>query len=473
MCTTGLRSILLLSGVVVVSGCGASTSSSSSSGPTPAGALHSTHLRGGTFSPGMTCAACHAPSGFAVDFSQNPMVHAAGASFDPVTKTCSNVMCHGSFTFRGVEGSHAAVGWNESALMTCSSCHAMPPAGHPHFTGDAGPGSCNACHSGTVNPDGTINVAGGVHMNGLAEIAANSCSECHGDRDRVPNVPGTDLLLASSPPSATPSASPSSVGAHLGHVNPLAATAVMPPVACIECHEVPTDDVHAIAPPARKVVFGTLASTGAASPSWVAGTAGCAATYCHGNFSFNGVSGATETPIWTETAPIGCASCHDMPPAGHPPVSDASAVSCSACHPRSVDGGGAIVAGGGHLNGKADVAALGCTACHGDPGRTGNMAGTDVNLASSPPASSAGAPSFATGAHLAHLNPEASTAFLGPIACAECHVVPSDSEHARTPPAQKVVFGALSRTGERFRRFSPGAPGAPPPTATATSTSRG
>ncbi len=455
-----LNLLLVVSSIAsFIAGCGATTSSSAPAVVAPAGALHANHLRGGAFSSGVTCAGCHAPTGFAVDFSQNPMVMAAGATFDPVAKTCSNVMCHGSFTFRGVQGSGAKVGWTGSALMTCDSCHAMPPTGHPAMATGATPASCNACHSGTVKPDGSINVSGGAHLNGMAEIAANSCMECHGDASRIPNVPGTDIYLASSPPASSPGAPPSSVGAHLGHVNPMPASAVMPPLACAECHQVPTDDVHAMAPPARTVVFGTLASTGAASPTWVAGTAGCAATYCHGNFSFNGVSGSTVTPIWTDTAPIGCASCHGMPPTGHPLVQGTSAVSCSGCHPTSVDASGAIVSGGAHLDGKADVAALGCTSCHGDEGRTGNMAGADVNLASSPPAASAGAPAYSTGAHLAHLNPYQAGAFMGPMDCAECHVVPSDFAHATAPPAQKVVFGALSRTGGAAPTFAAGTAG--------------
>jgi len=118
------------------------------------------------------------------------------------------------------------------------------------------------------------------------------------------------------------------------------------------------------------VVFGTLSRTGGASPTFNAGTAGCAASYCHGTFTFNGVTGARATPIWTSTAPMTCTSCHGMPPSGHPAYTGTpNAVSCYQCHPQSVNADGTIKQGGGHLNGKADGG--GCTGCHGDPPSTG------------------------------------------------------------------------------------------------------
>ena len=438
---------LLLTGVVL-SGCSKSTTSAPSPGPAP-GAIHTPHLQGGVFSAGLACSDCHAPTGFGVDFSQNPMVLAAGATFDPATKTCSNVACHGNFSFNGVNGSNTSMNWNDRAVpLNCTSCHGMPPTGHPALPVGADAASCNTCHSQSVNPDGTINVATGTHINGKAEAAANSCTVCHGDPNRVGVMPGTDFHLGSAPPVASPNAPAYAVGAHLGHVNPQTATAVMAPVACAECHVMPTDATHAKTPPAEKVVFGALSRTGGAAPTWVAGTAGCAASYCHGNFDLNGVKGASAVPIWTDAAPVSCVSCHGMPPTGHPPLAGSiTAASCNACHPQSVDAAGAIVTGGGHLNGRADVAALGCTDCHGDTTRKGNMPGTDANLASAPPAAPANASASATGAHLGHLNPVRATALMGPVACSECHAVPSDSAHATKPPVDRVAFGALSRTG--------------------------
>jgi predicted CxxxxCH...CXXCH cytochrome family protein len=396
-----------------------------------------------------------------VDFSQDPLVQATGGAFDPATKTCSNVYCHGNFSFNDVSGAKVAPSWTDTTPLTCNSCHGMPPTGHPPIGAGADAKSCSGCHASTVNPDGTINLATGAHMNGKAEAATGSCSSCHGDPARVGDLPGTDFYLASAPPIPPQSAPAYAIGAHLAHLNPVPATAVASPVACAECHVVPADSAHATNPPALKVVFGPLASAGGATPSWIVGSTGCAASWCHGNFTLAGVSGANATPVWTDTAAMTCVSCHGMPPTGHPPLAGTvTAATCNACHPQSVDPQGFIVvASGTHMNGKAETSALGCTSCHGDPTRTGNMAGADANLASAPPVASANAPAYAVGSHLGHVNPEAATALMGPIACAECHVVPTDSTHANNPPARPVVFGPLSTTNGAAATWNAGSAG--------------
>ena len=462
MHATLLRPVLaLVLSTSVVAGCTKSTTGSTSSGLAPAGANHTPHLQGGVFSAGMTCADCHSRTGFAVDFSQNPVAVAAGATFDPVTKTCSNVACHGNFDFNGVSGSHATATWSDPKPLSCTSCHGMPSTGHPPVTGTPDAASCAACHADSVNANGTINLAAGGHLNGMADVSGgNSCSSCHGDPTRVASMAGTDPDLTSAPPIARAGASASAVGAHLAHLNPNPATLVAAPVACAECHVVPADAAHATSPPVQKVTFGVLARSGGASPSYAAGAAGCAASYCHGNFAFNGVSGSSATPIWTDTAGMTCTSCHGMPPTGHPAiVGTATAASCASCHPQSVNADGTIVASGAHLDGKADVAALGCTACHGDATRVATLAGADVNLASAPPVTTANASPSAVGAHLGHMNPTAASALMGPVACKECHVVPTDSAHATIPPAQSVVFGTLAKTGGAAPTYAAGTAG--------------
>jgi predicted CxxxxCH...CXXCH cytochrome family protein len=160
------------------------------------------------------------------------------------------------------------------------------------------------------------------------------------------------------------------VGAHLGHVNPTAASYLMAPIACAECHPVPGDSTHATSPPPQPVLFGTFSRTGGTVPVWSAGTRGCAATYCHGSFTFGAVQGSASAPVWTATALLGCDGCHGMPPTGHPafPATPTPA-SCYSCHPQSVNADGTIKQGGGHLNGRADGGD--CTSCHGDPPQTG------------------------------------------------------------------------------------------------------
>jgi predicted CxxxxCH...CXXCH cytochrome family protein len=461
MRTTLLRPALaVVLATAVVAGCTQSSSSSAASGLAPVGANHATHLQGGVFSSGMSCSNCHAPVGFTVDFSQNPFVQAGGATFDPVAKTCSNVACHGNFTFNAVSGARATPLWNDPTPLTCTSCHGMPPTGHMPIGAATDARSCAACHADSVNGDGTINVATGAHMNGLAEAATGSCAACHGDPSRVPGVAGTDIYLTSAPPMSPTGAPTFAEGAHLKHVNPNPAVQVSAPVACSECHVVPADATHATVPPAQKVVFGTLAKSGGAVPTWTAGTAGCAASYCHGNFTFNTVAGSKAAPLWTDVTPVTCTSCHGMPPTGHPPVTGTTAPTCNACHPTAVDRTGAIITGGAHLNGVADIAALGCTECHGDKARVvGTLPGTDINLPSSPPIASAKNSPNAIGAHIAHVNPALASSASAPVKCSECHVVPLDFAHAARPPAQSVVFGALSKTGGAAPTWAAGTAG--------------
>jgi predicted CxxxxCH...CXXCH cytochrome family protein len=352
------------------SGCTDDSSSSSSSGLAPKGSAHTHHLQGGVFALGGSCPDCHAASGFVVDFSQNPSVHEGGATFDPVAQTCSNVSCHGAFTYGSISGTYARPGWNDTTPLGCASCHAMPPAGHPPIGAAPDAKSCAGCHADSVLPDGTIDVAAGTHLDGRAQTAGLGCTTCHGDAARVASLPGTDRNLPSSPPISSPGAPAHAVGAHLGHVNPTAASYLMPPLPCAECHVVPADSTHSNNPPAQRVVFGPLSRAGGASPTWDATTTGCAATYCHGNFTFGVVRGANATPLWTTTASLACTGCHGMPPTGHPTYAGTpDAASCFQCHPQSVNADGTIKQGGGHVNGKAEGGD--CKSCHGDPPTTG------------------------------------------------------------------------------------------------------
>src|SRR5512137_662528 len=105
---TGSAVVLLSLSVLA---CEGASSDGTASGIVPLGANHKTHLVAGSMGPSVTCAGCHAPKGFVVDFSQNPSVHQAGATFDPSSKTCSNVSCHGNFTMGAVTGTRAVPAW--------------------------------------------------------------------------------------------------------------------------------------------------------------------------------------------------------------------------------------------------------------------------------------------------------------------------------------------------------------------------
>ncbi len=416
--------------------------------------------------PPVACAECHVVP---ADFDHASNRPAQQVVFGPLARTggaaptyaagslgCAASYCHGNFNYDGITGANATPIWTDTAALTCTSCHGMPPTGHVAVVAPVTASSCAPCHPSAVNADGSINLAGKGHLNGLADTSALGCAACHGDPARTANLAGTDENLTSSPPVASPNAKPYVTGAHLGHVNPTLSSYVMDPVACSECHVVPTDSAHARNPPTQKVVFGAMARSGGSIPTWTSTTTGCAATYCHGNFSFNGVSGSRATPLWTDTAALTCTSCHGMPPTGHVAVaSPATAASCAVCHPDAVNVDGTINrTAKGHINGKSDVNNMACNSCHGDANRKPNLLGTDANLTSAPPVAQPGAPAFAVGTHQGHMNPTAASYMMAPVACAECHVVPNDTAHATSPPATVVVFGPLSRTGGAVPTFN-------------------
>jgi predicted CxxxxCH...CXXCH cytochrome family protein len=80
-------------------------------------------------------------------------------------------------------------------------------------------------------------------------------------------------------------------------------------------------------------------------PSWD-GTR-CTNVYCHG----------TATPSWTlGTSQAECGTCHAIPPANSAHAGATALDQCTRCHPRTIDATGALIAGGGHINGVVDVA---------------------------------------------------------------------------------------------------------------------
>ena len=426
--------------------------------PSYAVGAHQAHLNppivGSARGP-LPCSECHvvptdvthatSPPPQKVVFGTLARAQNASPTWTPTTTGCSATYCHGNFSFNGVSGAVAVPLWTGGAI-TCTSCHGLPPTGHPPVPGAGTPATCSACHPSTVRADGTINHAGGAHLNGAADFVAD-CTSCHGTAGRQGILPGVDPLLASAPPAAPSGAPAYAVGAHQNHLNPPSTGSFRGPIACSECHVVPATADHAVNPPLLKVVFGTLATTGGAVPVWTSTTTGCAATYCHGNFALGAVRGANATPLWTE-AGLSCVSCHGMPPVGHPTISGTvTPATCNQCHPSTVTPAGAIdLTSGAHINGRADVK-FNCTSCHGTAGRTGNLAGTDPLLPVSPPVKTTGSPDSVVGAHQFHVNPPSAGGFRGPILCNECHVVPTDLAHATNPPANPVIFGTLARTG--------------------------
>ena len=196
--------------------------------------------------------------------------------------------------------------------------------------------------------------------------ATQDCSTCHGSS------------VNAAPPKAVNGSSSTTdigVGAHQAH---LIAGKVAGPVACNECHQLPTDLLTHPDPLGRPavVIFGTKARLHGAVPVWDRASASCTGTYCHGAM----LSGAADrsAPIWTQVdaRQPSCTFCHGFPPAGNHPNSQ----DCYTCHGDVVNSDGTIKNPTLHIDGDVqfyvpapDAGAAG-TASTGGTGNTGGAA---------------------------------------------------------------------------------------------------
>lgn len=269
------------------------------------------------------------------------------ASYDPATRTCTGVYCHGGI-LGDPAAAHATPGWNDGAgAATCGSCHGAPPANHAQS-------ECAMCHPTTVDAGGALAAA---HLDGAIESGDGSgtCTACHG-ADGNPAPPrGLHGELATSA---------LAVGAHRVHLSPSGLTGA---IACSECHVVPVT-VGApghIDTPLPAEVFapgaGVLARADGATPTWDRATATCTGVYCHGAGTAlaGDPSPGVRAPVWTAGEQVYCGSCHGVPPddAAHTPAM--TITDCATCH-SDIDAFGNIIVTGSpptsrHINGVVDA----------------------------------------------------------------------------------------------------------------------
>ncbi|HEY3452944.1 MAG TPA: CxxxxCH/CxxCH domain-containing protein [Myxococcales bacterium] len=402
---------------------------------------HQAHLVAGRVRSAVACSECHlvpATVGEAghidsdhATLTWGPLATSGGLApaWDGANATCSSVYCHGA-SLTG--GAHVAPRWTQvdGSQIACDGCHGNPPpAPHPAS------GACGNCHPGTLKADGTIDLAGGQHVDGALQVAS-ACNACHGDSAGDPARPADQA-----PPTDTSGRSATSergVGAHQAH---LADSAIRKAVSCAECHLVPaTADAagHLDSALPAELTWGPLATAQAQAPQWD-GTR-CASVYCHGS-SLAG--GAHVEPVWTQVdgSQVACDGCHgNPPPAPHP-----QSASCRTCHSGTVAASGGIdVAGGLHIDGVVQAASA-CNACHG------NAAGDPANPADqAPPRDTSGNSTSASrgvGAHQTHL---AASAVHVAFACDDCHLVPATvgaAGHTDSALPAELTWGALARSG--------------------------
>ncbi len=325
---------------------------------------HQSHLTDGALRTAVACGECHVVPGDlshvdgVADVAFGALATANGAqpAWSPSSASCSTVYCHGA-TLPG--GSNTQPTWTrvDGTQAACGTCHgAPPPSPHPSST------QCSLCHPGTVKPDGTIDVAGGLHIDGKLEVSVGSCTACHGDPSR------SGLVAAAPPrgPQGETSTTTLAVGAHQSH---LTDGPLRPAIACGECHVVPGDLSHIDG--VADVAFGALATAGGASPAWSPSSASCSTVYCHGATL---AGGSNTQPVWTRVdgTQAACGTCHGVPPGtGRHGTHVSRGVACGSCHPGYSS---SAVNASLHVNGTIDVgnrvtswnpSTGACVGCHG------------------------------------------------------------------------------------------------------------
>lgn len=307
------------------------------------------------------------------------------------------------------------------------------------------------------------------------------CSSCHGS------------VVNAAPPRGVDGATSTDrigVGAHQAH---LLAGTVAAPVACTECHLLPTSllDHPSFDGGPAQVVFGPLATAAGAIPIWDRNLAQCSNGYCHG-----GTLSGAETrpgPIWTRVdgSQLVCTACHGFPPGGSHPADSR----CEACHGEVVGAGGVILVKERHIDGIVDVqggarfhpegyadpalhgadtnrGVSNCKACHGaDLSGSGTTIGCDPchqqgwrtncvychggidNSTGAPPVDLLGGTAtsaLGVGSHTSHVSRTNHAAY----ACTVCHAavtdVLSDGHLFDSTPgrAEVVLSGAPGGTGQ-------------------------
>jgi hypothetical protein len=178
------------------------------------------------------CKVCHLVGGVLAFDPDGPAVAPGNPlpSFDAITKTCSNVACHGvpsgtfSYYFPGNEmdpdgypipelktvtvygnSGGTTPSWYATGSVACSACHANPPrngtdgsnAWHSGFhannqnVGPIGPNACELCHNKyennvfspiaqSSNGVGTAILIPALHGNGVYDVVARFRSQCFG-----------------------------------------------------------------------------------------------------------------------------------------------------------------------------------------------------------------------------------------------------------------------------------------------------
>ena len=125
-----------------------------------------------------------AVDGAEIEFSALASAFGASPSWDPASGTCSDVYCHGAFTFlqensanpwgyaeAAIVGQNPLTNWTEpeAQALVCGSCHGLPPTGHIQTSPRVSVDDCSQCHGRVVNARFQI-IDKDLHINGEIEL---------------------------------------------------------------------------------------------------------------------------------------------------------------------------------------------------------------------------------------------------------------------------------------------------------------
>lgn len=393
----------------------------------PGVGAHQLHLRASATHGAIACAECHvvpertdslghndSDGPAEVVFGPLGALDAGQPRYDSALRRCSDAYCHGYAQTNS---------WTRPRTSdeACGSCHGLPPPlPHPQAP------NCHACHGDVIAPDNTF-TAPEKHVDGVVQQGALSCSACHGAGDAGAPPPSLDGGTRPDQPG---------VGAHATH---LTGTPNARPVACQECHAVPSRvDSPGHANGTVEVVFsGAALGPGDGGGAFSAGTSTCTA-WCHAV----GVAGA-QSPAWTSTTALTCTGCHAAPPPAPHPGWD----NCAACHPNATgDAGQPFVDASLHVNGAVDEATpAACDGCHGSSANAAPPRDLAGNTATTVPS---------VGAHQAHFR---DGGVFRVVACSDCHQVPAQTLAAgHVDGTTQVVFSGPAVAGGATPSYSGG-----------------
>ncbi len=393
----------------------------------PAVGAHANHLSSSTWHRAGLCTDCHAvPTSTShadskIDFAWGAITQTGGTStaFDASSVSCTGSYCHGATlapakaggitmtkpTWTKVDGTQDACG---------TTCHTNPPGGtHPNST------ACATCHTPSIKSfDAGTGAAvwtnAALHINGKVELAQLQCTSCHGD----------PVTNNAAPPLGTQGQTQTAqkaVGAHQSH---LGGQGWHRAGQCADCHTVPTSMLHTDSK--VDLSWGSLATTGTATPAWDTTAATCSGNYCHGSTLGAAKTGGqiNRKPTWTKVdgSQDACGTtCHTNPPGGTHPKSD----NCASCHDAviaSYDASKATAIWKDsllHINGKVELKTLDCTSCHGDAASKNPAPPVDT-------LGNAATTAAGVGAHSQHLG---GSAWHRAGLCSDCHTAPTSTLH--------------------------------------------